>query len=299
MAERLSGRLQNGIFAQRFSNAGAALATEFQVNTHTSNTQNNPVVAAGASGDFVVAWHSVEQDGSGRGVFAQRFSSAGGALASEFQVNSYTNGHQGYAAVAAGASGDFVVVWHSDSQDGYSNGIFAQRFSSAGTALASEFQVTTHTTDAQQFPMVAAGTDGDFVVAWESLNQDGSNFAVFARSFSSAGVPLASEFQVNTYTESIQRYPQVGAAASGNFVVAWESYGQDGSDFGIFAQRFASPKLIDIDGDGAVLALSDGILLLRFTFGFTGNVLTVGAVNLAGCTRCNAAAIEAYLKTLN
>ena len=90
----------------------------------------------------------------------------------------------------------------------------------------------------------------------------------------------------------------MGAAASGNFVVAWQS-AQDGPDYGIFAQRFASPKRIDIDGDGAVLALSDGILLLRFTFGFSGNVLTVGAVNLAGCTRCDAAAIEPYLKTLN
>jgi hypothetical protein len=287
-----------GVFARRFA-SGGAVAAEFQVNTHTGDDQSNPVAAASASGDFVVVWHSRGQDGDNYGVFAQRFSSTGAALASEFQVNAYTTHSQSYPAVAAAASGDFVVAWHGYNQDGDNNGIFARRFSSAGAALASEFQVNTHTDGAQQFPMTAAGTDGDFVITWESLNQDSSDFGIFARSFSSAGAPLATEFQVNSYTSLGQRYPQVGAATSGNFVVAWQSNFQDGDDNGIFAQRFASPKLIDIDGDGAVLALTDGLLLLRFTFSFTGAVLTNNAVNLTGCTRCDPASIEAYLKTLN
>jgi hypothetical protein len=274
------------------------LASEFQVTTYATGNQSNSVPASGDSGDFVITWWSDDQDGSGRGVFAQRFSSTGAALASEFQVNSYTNNSQSYPAVSAAASGDFVVVWHSYNQDGYNFGIFAQRFSSAATALGAEFRVNTHTDGAQQFPVVASGADGDFVVTWESLNQDGNDFAVFGRSFSSAGVPLASEFQVNTYTGFAQRYPQVGAAASGDFVVAWHSNTQDGSDNGIFAQRFASPKIIDIDGDGAVLPLTDGLLILRFAFDFTGAVLTNNAVNLAGCTRCDAATIVPYLNTL-
>ena len=106
---------------------------------------------------------------------------------------------------------------------------------------------------------------------------------------------LGSELQVNSYTSSFQGLPSVEAAASGNFVVAWQS----NQGFDVFAQRFASPKKIDIDGDGVILPLTDGLLVLRSTFGFTGAVLTNGVVNLAGCTRCDAAAIEAYLKTLN
>ena len=35
--------------------------------------------------------------------------------------------------------------------------------------------------------------------------------------------------------------------------------------------------------------------MLRYLFGFRGATLTTGAVDLAGCTRCDAAAIEAYL----
>ena len=54
----------------------------------------------------------------------------------------------------------------------------------------------------------------------------------------------------------------------------------------------------DIDGDGEQLPLTDGLLLLRFLFGFTGDTLTAGAVDLVDCTRCSAAAIEAYLESL-
>jgi hypothetical protein len=43
-----------------------------------------------------------------------------------------------------------------------------------------------------------------------------------------------------------------------------------------------------------VLPLTDGLLVLRYTFGFTGAVLTTGAVG-AGCTRCDDASISAYL----
>jgi len=36
--------------------------------------------------------------------------------------------------------GDFVIAWASDAQDGYNDGIYAQRFSSTGGTLGSEFR---------------------------------------------------------------------------------------------------------------------------------------------------------------
>jgi hypothetical protein len=48
--------------------------------------------------------------------------------------------------------------------------------------------------------------------------------------------------------------------------------------------RLRAPRVpSDVDADGAVPPLTDGILILRFLFGFTGNTLVTGAVNLAGC----------------
>ncbi|HVS62143.1 MAG TPA: DUF4331 family protein [Thermoanaerobaculia bacterium] len=55
---------------------------------------------------------------------------------------------------------------------------------------------------------------------------------------------------------------------------------------------------LDVDGNGVVDALTDGLLVLRFAFGFTGGTLVAGAVDLAGCTRCTAEAIVSYLSGL-
>ena len=76
--------------------------------------------------------------------------------------------------------------------------------------------------------------------------------------------------------------------------MAWRSFGQDGSDDGVFAQRFSLLAALDVDGDGTTAPLTDGLLVLRFLFGFTGTTLTSGAVD-ADCTRCDAAAIAPYL----
>ena len=54
----------------------------------------------------------------------------------------------------------------------------------------------------------------------------------------------------------------------------------------------------DIDGDGDVDALTDGLLKLRYLFGFRGEILVDGAVDLADCRRCVAADIEAYIQAL-
>ncbi|MNC91475.1 hypothetical protein D3C83_77460 [compost metagenome] len=82
-------------------------------------------------------------------------------------------------------------------------------------------------------------------------------------------------------------------------MIAWQSFGQDGAGSdGIFAQRYHRIAVLDIDGNGSTAALSDGILVLRFLFGFTGTPLVSGAVDNVKCTRCDAGAIADYLSTL-
>ncbi len=46
---------------------------------------------------------------------------------------------------------------------------------------------------------------------------------------------MGDQFQVNTYTLDEQRYPAVAMANDGSCLAAWESNGQDGSGYGIFA----------------------------------------------------------------
>src|SRR5262245_9242918 len=199
-----------GIYARRFNAAGIALdAIEFRVNVVTTGAQADPAVAIDSVGNFVVTWDNT-QDGSGRGIYASRYGATGVALNSEFRVNTYTTGDQRNSSVSRQATGEFVVSWYSDGQDGDQGGIYAQRYNAAGGPLGGEFRVNTITTGSQSFPSVAVGANGDFVISWISAS-DGDSTGIDAQAFNAAGVAQGGEIQVNTYTTQSQELPIVAA----------------------------------------------------------------------------------------
>jgi hypothetical protein len=140
--------------------------------------------------------------------------------------------------VSSDAGGNFVVVWADAAQDGSLTGIFGQRFNAAGSPQGSEFRINTFTFSFQASPSVAANPDGSFVVVWQSSGQDGPNSGVFGKRFNASGAAVGGEFRINSYTTGDQFTPSVAADPGGNFVVVWESAGQDGSSNGVFGQRF-------------------------------------------------------------
>jgi hypothetical protein len=240
-----------GVFGRRFNSSGGALGAEFQINAYTTGTQDLPAISHDSSGGFVVAWESNGQDGSNFGVFGRRFDSSGSAMGAEFQVNQYTTSHQRLPTISHDSSGGFVVAWQSfANQDGSGYGVFGRRFNSSGGALGAEFQINAYTTDQQRDPTISHDSSGGFVVAWNSISQDGSGWGVFGRRFNSSGGALGAEFQINAYTTDQQRDPTISHDSSGGFVVAWGSNGQDGSLYGVFARRF-SPARLSINDIGA------------------------------------------------
>jgi Zn-dependent metalloprotease len=56
----------------------------------------------------------------------------------------------------------------------------------------------------------------------------------------------------------------------------------------------ASLLILDVDGNGASDALTDGLLVIRYVFGLTGDALTAEAI-ASNCTRCSNTEIENYL----
>jgi hypothetical protein len=260
-----AGSMPDDIVARRFDSSGNGLGADFQVNTYITGLQRSPAVTRTASGDFVVVWSSLNQDGSVYGVFGRRFDSGGNPLAQEFQVNSYTPGAQTLPRIAT-AAGGFVVVWQSYEQDGDNNGVFGRRLDPSGNPLAAEFQVNVFTTDDQQAVSVTSRSDGSFIVAWGSDTQDGSSTGVFARRFASTGVAIGGELQLNTYTTNIQTGPSLAYDASGGFVAVWPSQ-QDGSGFGVFGRRF----------NGSAAPLGDEFQINSYT---TSNQFAPGVVRL-------------------
>ena len=110
------------------------------------------------------------------------------------------------------------------------------------SSLSDEWLVNTHTSNIQKLAesttAVAAAPNGDYLVSWTSNGQDGSGLGIYAQQFTAAGAASGNEFRANTTTAGDQQRPSVAADGSGNSVIVWESYGQDGDHSGVYGQRY-------------------------------------------------------------
>ncbi|MEJ8573168.1 hypothetical protein [Microbaculum marinum] len=232
-----------GIYGQRFNARGKARGREFRVNRTTRSDQWLASVAALKDGGFVVTWASYDQDAYG--IFGQRFNAKARRKGGEFRVNNTTAGEQSDPSVAGLAKGGFVVAWDSVNLDGSETGVAARRYNARGRPKGKETTVNTYKKLYQGAPAVAALAKGDYVVTWESENQDvvdDQNFdlrGVYGQRFKASGKRAGKEFQAPTFLAGRQRYPSVAGLSRGrDFVVTWESDGQDFGGFNIYGQRF-------------------------------------------------------------
>ncbi|HXI02356.1 MAG TPA: hypothetical protein VNI57_04195, partial [Candidatus Saccharimonadales bacterium] len=227
-----------GVFGRTFDPKAASASAEFEVNAWTTSAQFSPSVAGSSSGGFVAVWSSLDQDGSGTGIFGRLVDSTGAPVGGEFQVNTWTTGFQSAPRVAMDEAGDFVVVWQSLLQDGYGYGVYARSFDSTGAPTSPETRVSSFALADDMLPAIGMNRDGEFIVAWQRSESSGMGTDIFAKRFDSAGVASDPEFQVNTYTTGFQSAPSVGIDPFGAFMVAWEDASQDGDGEGVFGRLY-------------------------------------------------------------
>ncbi|MDP2120197.1 MAG: Ig-like domain-containing protein [Hoeflea sp.] len=260
------------IYAQRFFNDGSRDGSETRVNTFLTGSQAASAVA-GLDEGYVVTWQSEGQDGSERGIYAQRYNGAGAAVGGEFQVNSTTDGEQFRPSVAGLAGGGFVVTWQSDAAG--SLNVYMQRYDAAGERVGSETRVNTYTTGNQTGPTVTASAEG-YVVSWTSFGQDGSLGGTFAQRFAVDGTPIGGEFRLNATTIGSQIFDTqtggtgIAVTADGKLVAIWETPSAD-----IGTRLFQLPKVINGDAGTA-------IAIAPVTVTLTDASETVSSVALSG-----------------
>jgi len=229
-----------GIFARLYT---PAPGPQIQANSWTANSQTKVAAAMDASGAFVLAWESTEQDGSDQGIFARRFDASGSPLWGEYQINEHTEYSQSDCTVGIAPDGRYVIAWESYLQDGSDDGIYAQLHATDGTIMRHEFLANTWITRGQSNPSAAMAPDGSFTIAWRSDGQDGDGWGIFGQSFTLTGSLSGSEFRVNTGTAHSQIHPAIAIVPDGRMVAAWTSSFADGSGYGVFGQGFSSPGI--------------------------------------------------------
>ncbi len=217
------------------SSAGTALGSNFKVNDDSETArQYSPAIAGDDFGNFVVTWEDWRY--GSHDIYAQRYSSFGGLMGSNFRVND----DPGYAdqespsVAMGGPSSDFVITW-----DDYRNGdhdIYAQRYNFSGAPLGPNFRVNDDGGSSdQRAPVTGIDGSGYFVIAWDDYRN--GNGDIYAQRYGPAGNPSGANFAVNDDPGTAEQHsPAVSVDASGNSVITWED-GRDG-DVDIYAQRY-------------------------------------------------------------
>ncbi len=209
---------------------------EYNADNAGTGSAREPAVAMNADGDYVVVWQA--QDGTQGGerldVYAAVYGANGAARMPAFRVNQETTVDQLFPSVGIDGEGRFVVAWYTWDQAGVVSAdldnVSMRAFMADGTPATDEIQVNTWTDGSHFRVQVGVNDDGDMVISWGNDGQDGEGTGVFAQLGDSEGNLLATApFQVNTITTDAQENPHVGIAGNGEFVIAWESKGQEAS----------------------------------------------------------------------
>lgn len=227
-----SGKITS-IRGQLFDADATPLGQEIRIDAGLYDARY-PSVAMDAAGRFVVTWL---QDRTTNAVMARRFDTNGVALGEPFEVNEVDFGSVTWPAVAMSPSGDFVIVWDGDPNRAGDDDVHARCFDPNGVPRTGQFTVNSLRDGAQQWPRVAIDDANAFVVVWQHDHGD-PNLAtdVWARRFDATGSPTGDQFQLNGYVAGKQQLPDIARATGDLLVAVWQSDGQDGSGYGVFAR---------------------------------------------------------------
>jgi hypothetical protein len=206
-------------------------------------------VAPLSNNGFAVVWESnqsVGDDDESKSIQGRIVASNGLPTGSQFQVNDLISGGQRDSAVSALSAGGFLVVWAGRS-DGTDTGtsIQGRRFSNAGAALATDFQINTTTDGTQDNPDVSVDSAGNLLAVWTTPTAETSRTQVFARFLGNTGSPTGSDFQVHPTNDlDHQLDPRVAAGKVNRFLVTWHSDTGPGGD----ADRSVQARLVAGEG---------------------------------------------------
>jgi hypothetical protein len=215
--------------------AGFEAGQPVRVNKVVTGMQRQPQVQLLANDNIIFVWQG-SVTASGRPYIYARFAKnaapKAGYYTGDIQVNTYTADQQVNPAVAGLADGSAIITWASYGQNGGGSmwGVYARRLTAAGKAPKADndgskkqFLVSQYTSFNQRNPAVAALAGGNYVIAWVSEQERAQNSVdIYARIFTSAGVPVTDEIAVNSGTNvNVCDTPAVAPLNDGGFTVVW------------------------------------------------------------------------------
>lgn len=267
------------IYAQRYLSDGTAIESNFKANDDEGSAyQRYPSISTDGSGNFVITWVDV-RNGDGD-IYIQRYLSDGTAVGSNIKVNDDEESadYQSYPSISMNGSGNFAITW-TDIRNGYPYDIYAQRYSSDGTAEGSNFKVNDDEGNAgQRYPSISKDESGNFVITWHERNGDPD---IYAQRYSSDGTPLGTNFRVTNTGDGTQLYPDV-KLWNNRIYNTWQDNRVEGTGSDIWANvlDWENPvAIIDVEAVPSAFILGQNYpnpfnpqTTIRYQLSMTGNV---------------------------
>ena len=156
----------------------------------------------------------------------------------EVLVNSYQDTTQQSPAISRDGSGNYIIVWNSLYQISKEKEgeIYFSAYDFNDNNTVNEVIVNDITDGNQEKPAVAQNSNSKAVFTWSSNLGDENIYDIKAKVIN-AGI-AESEFLVNSTTINSQTNSSVDVNNNGGFVIAWDSWDQDGGDRGVYAKIY-------------------------------------------------------------
>lgn len=152
-------------------------------------------IMAPAGNRFILVWHDEDDDGAFQ-VRAQFFGRDGAAQGEPFLIQEDADSKQQLPTVTTLASGNFVVVWVSESEDG-TRDVRAQIFKPDGQPVGDEILIAGTIDGGVQQPDVDLLGSGGFVVTWRGHGALPAVPGIKAQIIGAEGQKIGEPFLVN------------------------------------------------------------------------------------------------------
>lgn len=169
------------------------------------------------------------------------------------QVNTSNANYQINPNIAKLNGGGYVTVWESNSTDGSSYGIYAQKFTTDGNKSGDNFKVNVLTTNNQSFPDITGrntANSTDYAITWSDNSSVTSNYDIYMQIYKNNSPILTYDLLINNETQGSdstrnndQLYPKIAGLTNGNYVVVWASNDANDGEMNIYG------KIIDNNGN--------------------------------------------------
>jgi len=227
--ERTVFKPGNGITLEKNYNSQTILTYQPEFVVAGQKDAIQPKIVMDTEGNSIIIW--IDARTGNYNVYAKILTKSGTQFGPEIVVCDAVN-NQETPAMALNPSNLIFIAW-TDQRISDPN-IYGRIYQNDGTPTGPEF-VICNVAEQQTNPAVAAGPNGNFIVAWQDL-RSGHGPDIYGKIYTPNGTQNGSEIAISTISDS-QTNPDIAVDSNNNFIVTWDN-GGSGNPTGIYARRY-------------------------------------------------------------